>query len=162
MDFKQSPNYWNNRKGYTPEAIVLHIMDGTFDGTVNWFSRKESQVSAHYLVGKDGRILQMVKDEHVAWHAGVVREPKWRRIKHNVNPNLYTIGIEIEGTAHSLVTLEQIIAVSHLLSALASRWGIPLTRDYVVGHNTIRADKLCPGKVLPIGYVVARAKILKH
>nr|WP_072774986.1 N-acetylmuramoyl-L-alanine amidase [Desulfitobacterium chlororespirans] len=29
-----------------------------------------SQVSSHYLVLKDGRILQLVKDEDTAWHAG--------------------------------------------------------------------------------------------
>ncbi|MBL8037399.1 MAG: hypothetical protein JNN16_07870, partial [Nitrospira sp.] len=42
-----SPNKDKGREGYRPEAIVIHIMEGTLKGTDAWFTNEESGVSAH-------------------------------------------------------------------------------------------------------------------
>ncbi len=55
---KKSPNFWVGRKGYRPEAIVIHIMDGTLVGTDSWFANHTSQVSSHYGIGKNGEVHQ--------------------------------------------------------------------------------------------------------
>src|SRR3989344_3627451 len=94
---KKSSNFWVGRKGYRPEAVVIHIMDGTLPGTDSWFANPTSQVSAHYGIGKSGEVHQYVQENDAAWHAGLVNAPVWKLIRPNVNPNLYTIGIELEG-----------------------------------------------------------------
>jgi N-acetyl-anhydromuramyl-L-alanine amidase AmpD len=63
---KKSPNFWVGRKGYRPEAIVIHIMDGTLIGTDSWFANHTSQVSAHYGIGKNGEIHQYVQENDTA------------------------------------------------------------------------------------------------
>ena len=45
---KPSPNYSTGRLGYRPEAIVIHVMDGTLVGTDSWFANPQSAVSAHW------------------------------------------------------------------------------------------------------------------
>ena len=99
---KKSPNFWVGRKGYRPEAVVIHIMDGTLVGTDSWFANHDSQVSAHYGVGKNGEVHQYVQENDTAWHAGRVDAPVWKLIRPNLNPNLYTIGIEHEGRPNDI------------------------------------------------------------
>ena len=97
---KDAPNFWSGRKGFRPEAVVIHIMEGTLPGTDSWFASSSSQVSAHYGVGKSGEIHQYVKEGDTAWHAGRVDRPTWKLLKPDINPNLYTIGVEQEGYAN--------------------------------------------------------------
>ncbi len=69
--FQASPNF-NERLVETPvRQIVIHATAAsTTSSTVTWFLMEESQVSAHFVVGKDGRVVQMVSLEKRAWHAG--------------------------------------------------------------------------------------------
>ena len=48
-----------------------------FEGTLNYFARSSSQVSAHGLVGRDGRIARIVPDSQRAWHAGIHNPDMW-------------------------------------------------------------------------------------
>ena len=48
-----------------------------FEGTLNWFSMPVSQVSAHGLIGRDGRIARIVPDSQTAWHAGQHNAEAW-------------------------------------------------------------------------------------
>lgn len=48
-----------------------------FEATLNWFGRESSQVSAHGLVGRDGRIARIVPDSQTAWHAGIHNPDMW-------------------------------------------------------------------------------------
>ena len=50
------------------KGLVLHGTAG--GGTVSWFQNSASQVSAHYVVEQDGRIVQMVSEDDTAWHNG--------------------------------------------------------------------------------------------
>jgi hypothetical protein len=47
--------------------IVIHVMQGTLAGTDAWFHNPDSQVSAHFGVGKDGTVYQWVALDQVAW-----------------------------------------------------------------------------------------------
>ncbi|RLG70037.1 MAG: N-acetylmuramoyl-L-alanine amidase, partial [Candidatus Iainarchaeum archaeon] len=96
-EFIKSPNFWKGRRGFKPEAIVIHITEGTASSTIDWFTRIESQVSSHYLIDRSGKVYQFVKEEDTAWHAGKVVQASWKLLKQGVNPNFYTIGIELEG-----------------------------------------------------------------
>ena len=53
-----------------------------------------SKVSAHYLIGKNGKIFKLVEDRHIAWHAG---KSRWKKFN-NLNKN--SIGIELVNKGH--------------------------------------------------------------
>ncbi len=67
----KSPNYstsWRGKGKIT--TIVVHTIQGSYNGCISWFSQTKSKVSAHYVISKTGKITQMVKDKDVAWHVG--------------------------------------------------------------------------------------------
>lgn len=75
----------------TPTLIVLHDTAGRLDkgSSVAWFRSKECQTSAHFVVERDGEIVQMVCTDRKAYHAGA---SEWRGRKFC---NAFSIGIEI-------------------------------------------------------------------
>jgi N-acetylmuramoyl-L-alanine amidase len=152
-----SPNKDKGREGYRPEAIVIHIMEGTLKGTDAWFLNEESGVSAHYGIGKDGIIHQYVSEMDRAWHAGRVVGPTWRLLRTDINPNWYTIGIEHEGRADSGWPQSMYEASAELISDICLRWSIPCDRDHIIGHREIRSDKTCPGHVADLAKLVELA-----
>ncbi|HNG96163.1 MAG TPA: peptidoglycan recognition family protein, partial [Acidobacteriota bacterium] len=76
---------------------------------------------------------------------GRVSNPTWKGIKSKVNPNLYTIGIEHEGKAHTLWSDAMYQASANLIKEICQRWKIPIDRAHVVGHREIYSGKTCPG-----------------
>lgn len=75
---------WSSRDGDTITHVVVHTMQGSYAGSINWFLNPDSNVSSHYLMrSSDGQITQMVRDRDKAWHAR--------------SANSYSLGIEHEG-----------------------------------------------------------------
>jgi len=140
-----SPNKERGRGGYRAEAIVVHIMDGTLVGTDRWFADPASRVSAHYGVGAGGEVHHYVAEGDTAWHAGRRYLPTWRAIKPDVNPNLYTIGIEHEGKADTPWSDAMLATSTQLAAEICNRWSIAPDREHLVGHREIYARKTCPG-----------------
>ena len=103
------------------------------------------------MVGKNGRIIQLVEIRNTAWHCGNIYKPTWKLLKPNVNPNYYTIGIELEGTNNDMPTGIQAVLVSWLVSMLCDSWNIPRQPDNVLGHNQINGLKICPGRGIDVG-----------
>lgn len=159
-EFIKTGNYWEGRGGLTPEAIVIHITDGPASACIDWFLRPESQVSAHYLVTRKGRVYQFVKERDSAWHAGRVVKPRWRLLREGVNPNYYTIGIEMEGWDEEKPTFIQTVVTAILIGVIAKRWKIPLDKDHVIGHNQIDRRKACPGRNIDPSALAWLAKII--
>jgi N-acetylmuramoyl-L-alanine amidase len=142
---KSTPNFTSGRSGQKPIGIVIHIMEGTLVGTDSWFASTNSQVSAHYGIGKGGEVHQYVAEKDTAWHTGRVDKPTWKHYKSNINPNLYTIGIEHEGKATSAWSLAMKQASATLIREICGRWNIPISRDYIIGHYEINSKKPnCP------------------
>lgn len=76
--------YWSSRNGSAITHVVIHTMQGSYAGSINWFLNSDSEVSSHYLMrSSDGQITQMVRNADKAWHAR--------------SANVYTVGIEHEG-----------------------------------------------------------------
>jgi N-acetyl-anhydromuramyl-L-alanine amidase AmpD len=143
-----TPHAAAGRRGRRPELIVVHTTAGTFDGTVDWFSRPESKVSAHYLVGLSGRVAAFVDEADVARHAGRVLDPLVPLP--DGDPNLFSIGIEFEDDRDPEGVIrpdDQYRSGAGLIRAAAERWAIPLDRGHVVGHREIFAEKRCPGNL---------------
>jgi N-acetylmuramoyl-L-alanine amidase len=85
-----SPNFNQRPNPNDIWAIVIHsTANSSLEGVINWFNNPQAMVSAHYSIGKDGRIVQHVRDANRAWHAG---KSEWKGVP---NVNNYAIGIEL-------------------------------------------------------------------
>lgn len=144
--------------GFAPEAIVIHIIVGSLHSAGLHFNDPASVVSAHYGVGKDGRVHQFVEEKDTAFHAGIVVNPSWALLKPRVNPNYYTVGIEHEGYPDEPWGEAQYEASAALVAEVAVRWDIPLIADHVIRHHQIRATKSCPGTQVDIEQLLRRAR----
>jgi len=121
-----------NESARRPELIVLHhtaIPDMATSLQVLRRQGGDDPVSAHYLVGPDGEIRQLVDDGRRAWHAGASR---WGTM---TDVNSASIGIEIVNDGHSPFPPAQIQALIALLNDVTQRLGIAKTA--VVGHADI-------------------------
>ena len=157
-------NFRTGRRGYRPEAVVIHIMDGSLIGTDSWFNDPKSSVSAHYGIGRKGEVHQYVKEIDSAFHAGTVDRPEWKLIKRKgegggfINPNFYTIGIEHEGRGLSPHTWPQAMrqASLKLVADIVRRWNIPVDLGHIMPHCDIRRGKPdCPGKGIDLPAYIA-------
>jgi N-acetyl-anhydromuramyl-L-alanine amidase AmpD len=107
-------------------AIVIHETDGSWTSAINWFRNPRARVSSHYLVRAwGGGIIQFVAESDTAYHA------------RNANP--WTIGIEHEFSPRQAIwhTDTQYRSSAALVCAIARRYGIPLDREHIVGHNEL-------------------------
>ena len=64
-------------------------------GSIKRLKNVKSKVSCHYLINRKGSVIQMVKDNYVAWHAG---KSKWKNF---INLNQNSIGIELVNKGHN-------------------------------------------------------------
>lgn len=145
------------------DTIVIHVTEGSAASVRSWFNDPKAQVSSHYMVTKAGGIVQFVREEDTAWHAGRVDHPTAAIVieRPNVNPNSYTIGIEHEGNGTEDLTPEQRAASVWLIAGICGRRSIPADRRHIIGHREIYSLKTCPGGInvdhLVAGVVVAAA-----
>jgi N-acetyl-anhydromuramyl-L-alanine amidase AmpD len=119
-----SGNYRAVSAARTINRIVIHITDGgpKINGTIGWFKNPAAKVSAHYVVGQDGEVVQMVKHNDVAWHAS--------------NANGDSIGIEhVANTKGLNPTPMQYCASAALANWLASQFNLPIDRTHILGHS---------------------------
>jgi len=69
IEWIPSPHF--GERGGTVDTVVVHYtVTGSVEETVGLFRMVDKPASAHYVIGKDGRIVQMVDLERKAWHAG--------------------------------------------------------------------------------------------
>jgi N-acetylmuramoyl-L-alanine amidase len=88
--FVQSPNTSGRFSGNNLQYLVMHYTAGTSStSAVKTLTNPNVKASAHIVVGRDGKITQMVPFNTVAWHAGT---STWRGLS---GLNKYSIGIEI-------------------------------------------------------------------
>ncbi|PJK07471.1 N-acetylmuramoyl-L-alanine amidase [Lysobacteraceae bacterium NML120232] len=126
-------------------VIVLHYtQQDSVEESLETLRTANSQgkVSAHYLLGKDGRLYQLVADEARAWHAGGGR---WGTI---TDLNSASIGIEIDNNGVAPYPDVQIEALIALLEDLTTRLRIPKTQ--IIGHSDLAPTrKVDPGAHFP-------------
>jgi N-acetylmuramoyl-L-alanine amidase len=123
-----SPNF-NARR---PQLVVLHHTAGnSFEEALKILQTRNDggPVSAHYLIGRDGRIAQLVADDHRAWHAGTGTWGPYRDI------NSLSIGIELDNNGAEPFPSAQVDSLLTLLEDLTHRFRIPRTN--VVGHADV-------------------------
>lgn len=162
---RPSPNF-GPRRGYDrPDMIILHYTGMTTgQGAEDWLCTEESQVSAHYLVHEDGRIVQTVREADRAWHAG---KSFWRG---ETDINSCSVGIEIVNPGHQLgypgFRRRQIEAVIGLCQGIIARHGIAAER--ILAHSDVAPGrKVDPGEKFPwrqlaksgVGHFVAPKRV---
>ena len=144
-----SSSNFNERK-YPITMIVLHYTAiSTCEESLARLcdtTNEAGRVSAHYLVNRDGRILNLVDESMRAWHAGV---SSWKGLN---DINSRSVGIEIvnEGLTadgkREPYPVEQIVAVIKLCKDIQSRYSI----RYVLGHGDVSPGrKQDPGENFP-------------
>ncbi len=128
-----------------PQLIIIHHTNmPTLAEALHTLQTANTQgrVSAHYLIGRDGQILQLVADNQRAWHAGVAR---WAG---RTDLNSASIGIELDNDGNTPFTAPQIKALLSLLTDLTTRLGIEAQQ--VWGHSDIAPTrKDDPNKYFP-------------
>ena len=143
-----SPNYSrNSRPKKSIKFIIIHYtgMQSEIE-SINRLINKNSKVSCHYLINRKGTIMQMVKENKIAWHAGV---SKWKNIK-NLNKN--SIGIELVNKGHFFgyenYSNLQINSLIKLCSKLKKKYKIH--KENFLGHSDIAPyRKIDPGEKFP-------------
>jgi N-acetylmuramoyl-L-alanine amidase len=116
VEQRPSPNV-NAGRRIVPRFLVFHYTVIDFDATCRSFLSPASQVSAHLLVARDGRVVQFVDFDRRAWHAG---QSQWQGLP---DLNSHSIGIEVEnlGWLHKRAT-----------GRFESSNGVPVEPDDVV------------------------------
>lgn len=160
-----SPNFTKGRYIYKPEYIVIHIADGTLNGTIAWFNNPASHVSAHSMVGNNGEVVDFVHNYDTAWHTGVYNTngATFKGFKYDngklVSPNLYTLGIEHEGHPDKEITHECYIASAGKIKWWANKFNIPIDADHIVSHHSIYPGHNCPAGAIDINKLIELAKV---
>jgi hypothetical protein len=139
-----SSNFHVGRDGTPITLIVDHWMAGTIDAALARFMNPTSIVSAHYLIGQDGRIFQLVKDEDTAYHAG------------DYGVNLRSIGIEHEASPTVPPSNALYAASARLHTELGAAHGFALVEGVTVKPHRAIVPTQCPG-TLDLGRIILEA-----
>ena len=153
----KSPNHskrYRNKKKII--FIVLHYTGMQSERvSVERLTNKKSKVSSHYLINREGKIIKMVDEKNIAWHAG---KSKWKNF---VNINNQSIGIELVNKGHQFgyedFSNKQISQLALLCRILIKKYKIK--KKNILGHSDIAPlRKQDPGEKFPWKHL-ARKKI---
>lgn len=164
-DVRVSPNFGPRVGAARPDMIILHYTGmPTGASAESWLCAPESQVSSHYLVHEDGRVVQMVRESDRAWHAG---KSSWLG---DTDINSRSVGIEIVNPGHMLgyrnFPRRQIETVINLCRGIGARHAIRPER--VLAHSDVAPGrKVDPGEKFPwqvlaeagVGHFVAPLRV---
>lgn len=114
-------------------VIIHHTAQHSVDQTIRTFNLPHTKVSAHYLIGKDGEVFQLLNDYIRAWHAGA---SKWGAI---TDMNSVSLGIELDNNGSEPFPDAQINALLNLLDTLQSHYDIPQAN--FLGHADVAPSR---------------------
>ena len=152
MAIKTSSNYSPNfnpekRKANQIKFLIFHYTGmSTEKAAIKRLTNIISEVSSHYLINQTGKIINLVPDLYIAWHAG---RSKWKKYE-SLNKN--SIGIEITNPGHSFgykkFPKQQILSLIKLTKFLISKYKI--NKKNILGHYDIAPErKKDPGEKFP-------------
>lgn len=110
-------------------VIIHHTAQNSCEQTLKTFTLPRTQVSAHYVICKDGMIHHMLNDYLRAWHGGA---SKWGNL---TDINSTSIGIELDNNGFEPFDERQMNSLYILLDTLKKRHSIP-TANFI-GHSDI-------------------------
>ncbi|AYN43591.1 N-acetylmuramoyl-L-alanine amidase [Streptomyces dangxiongensis] len=122
---------------YPVDRVVVHVTQGGYASAVKVFQDPAHGAAAHYVVRRDGRVTQLVRELDVAFHAG------------NREYNERSVGIEHEGFVEDASSFTDALytASARLTAGICRRYGIPVDREHIVGHAEVPGtDHTDPGR----------------
>ena len=143
-----SPNYSKKKRSFKDiKFIIIHYtgMQSEIE-SIKRLKDFKSKVSCHYLINRKGKVIQMVDDMFIAWHAG---KSRWKNF---VNLNKHSLGIELVNKGHEFgyqsFTNQQIKSLISLCKILKRKFEIK--KENFLGHSDIAPlRKLDPGEKFP-------------
>ena len=129
-----SPNFSPRKDALKLSLIVLHYtaMESP-SAALDRLCNPESEVSAHYLIGGDGTLWQLVREVDRAWHAGA---GEWNS---QTDINSRSIGIELDNRGDHPLSELQMGTLEQLLPEIMRRWSI--IPEGVIGHSDMAPDR---------------------
>jgi N-acetylmuramoyl-L-alanine amidase len=134
-----SPNFGTREPNF---VVIHHTSDASAEIALNTLTDREHAVSAHYLVRKDGKILQLVDESKRAWHAG---KSYWGG---DTDVNSASIGIELDNNGGEPFADRQIAALLALLGDISKRYKIP-PANYLAHADVAPTRKNDPSRFFP-------------
>ncbi|PSL47195.1 N-acetylmuramoyl-L-alanine amidase [Chitinophaga niastensis] len=123
-------------------VIIHHTAQNSCEQTLKTFTMEKTQVSAHYVICRNGAIHHMLNDYLRAWHGGAA---KWGSL---TDINSSSIGIELDNNGHEPFDSTQINSLLVLLDTLQHRYNIPAAN--FIGHGDIAPGrKVDPSAFFP-------------
>lgn len=110
-------------------VVIHHTAQNSCEQTLKTFTLPRTQVSAHYVICKDGTVHHMLNDYFRAWHGGIAR---WGN-DNDINSN--SIGIELDNNGFEPFPEAQINSLLQLLQSLKKTYSIPTS--HFIGHADI-------------------------
>ena len=107
-------------------VMIHHTSQANLAQTIRTFQLAHTKVSSHYVIGRDGRVVQMLNDYLRGWHAG---RGKWGAI---TDMNSVSIGIELDNNGSEPFPDAQINSLLILLDTLKTKYSIP--QKNFIGH----------------------------
>lgn len=144
-----SPNFGPRPLNVAIDLIVVHSIslppgqfggseiEALFTNTLDWDAHpyfqqiRGAEVSAHFVIRRDGALIQFVSCDHRAWHAGR------SRFQDRDNCNDFSIGIELEGLEGGDFESLQYETLSSLCAAIAQHYPV----QHVAGHEHVAPDR---------------------
>lgn len=112
-------------------GLVIHIAEGSFEGTISWQKNPSAQVSSHFVVDYDGTIAQVVEVDVTAWT--------------QIEGNGHWLSVENAGFTPNALTAAQVEANAQLFARCHREFGVPLQiatspSGRGLGHHSMGAE----------------------
>ena len=148
MSINYSPNFDKKKRNNSKVKYLVFHYTGmkSENAAIKRLTNESSKVSCHYFIKNNGKIIKMVPDLYVAWHAGI---SSWKKDKF-INSN--SIGIEVSNPGHDhgyrKFNHKQIASIIYLSKKLKKKDKIK--KENILGHSDIAPlRKKDPGEKFP-------------
>ena len=148
MSINYSPNFNLRKRSFSKVKYLIFHYTGMKSeiAAIKRLTNNNTAVSCHYFIKRNGKIVKIVPDLYIAWHAGI---SSWKKDKF-LNSN--SIGIEISNPGHEYgykdFSPSQIKSVISLSKKLKKKYKIK--KENILGHSDIAPlRKKDPGEKFP-------------
>ena len=147
-----SPNFDKKKRKFKQIKFIIFHYTGMRNekDAIKRLTSSKSKVSSHYFIKNNGKIITLVPELYVSWHAGI---SSWKNYK---SLNKYSIGIEISNPGHNYnyknFSKKQIHSTLKLTKYLIKKYKIK--NKFILGHSDIAPfRKKDPGEKFPWKYL---------
>ena len=148
MSLNYSPNFYIKKRSISKVKYLIFHYTGmkSENAAIRKLTNKNSKVSCHYFIKRNGEIIKMVPDLYIAWHAGI---SSWKKDKFL---NSKSIGVEVSNPGHEHgykhFNTKQVKSIIKLSKTLKKRYNIK--NENILGHSDISPlRKKDPGEKFP-------------